>query len=143
MYEKKLKSLVALLIVVGHVGVFAFLVILWQMGGYTVNQVVTLSAIIAPLFAAFTSSSIDFLIDTSTDRRRGSRWAVAPTMVVVLFPICFFIAISGALYSKALSAGGIQKFDDLVRIIGVIEASFAVYLGQITKRLFKMANGAE
>jgi len=138
MYENNLKSIVALLMVVGHVAVFLLLTLLWQMGGFTVNQLITVSAIIAPLFAAFTSSSIDFLIDTSKVRRKGAKWATAPTVVVIFLPICFFLAVGGALYSKALSTGGIQKFDDLVRILGVIEASFAVYVGQITKRLFKL-----
>ena len=133
MYENKLRLTVASILIFGHVLTFAVLILLWQRGGFLFDEMITVFAIMAPLFAAYTSISIEYVFRTAALRRRGKRWNVVSVLVALVFPLSFLLIVNGVLFAKAF--GSLSDFDNVVRAFGLIETGFAAYVGQIVNQL--------
>ena len=133
MYENKLRLTVASILIFGHVITFGTLIYLWHRGGFLFDEMVTVFAIMAPLFAAYTAISIKYVFRTAALRRRGKRWNIVSVSVALLFPLAFLSLVNGLLFSKAF--GALSDFDNVVRAFGLIETGFAAYVGQVVNQL--------
>ena len=113
---------------------FGILIFLWQRGGFLFDEMVTVFAIMAPLFAAYTSISIKYVFRTAASRRKGKKWSLVSVFVALLFPIAFLLIVNGLLFYKAFGAD--TYFENVIRAFGLIETSFAAYVGQVVNQLF-------
>lgn len=140
MYEKTLRQIIAGLLIFGHLITFCLLVLLWQMGGFLFDEMITVFAIMTPLFAAYTGIAIGYIFRTANSRKRGKKWNTLAVAVALIFPVVFLVCTNGILFAKAFNS--MSDFDNVVRSFGVIETGFAGYVGQIVNKLLADKNEA-
>jgi hypothetical protein len=135
MVERRLRTLLGLSLVTSHVLVLVFCISVYFTGAILFEQMTQVIAIVAPIFALGTAAVIQYFIrDKVVTPDTGRHVRAEYSFVAFLFPTLYTISVLGLVatfgYTRALS------FNQLVTLLGVVEASFAVYSGKIIRDLY-------
>lgn len=133
-----IRQQLGLALVTSHVVVFILLLGLTALDRFTFPELINAAALITPMFAAFATVIVRWFFGTRTpdDATDVSSATVYLTwMIAGAYVALTFVAI---LWKSFLNL----SFDDFVKLIGLIETTFAVYVGIVVHRYFGPAVAA-
>jgi hypothetical protein len=137
MGEAQLKVRLGVFLIVAHFFAIVLIVVLHFMGGFLFEEMTTAVALVAPLFAGYTTLIIKYIIDSRRDVVPVQKPVTSVfAFVSFLTPALFVFAIYALIILKALNVG-FDSFDQFKILLGLVEAAFAVYLGQIVYAMFR------
>jgi hypothetical protein len=128
------RMITALIIFFGHIWNMCLLPFFWIRGGYSFDEMITVFAIISPLFAAYLTVVVNYAY-SETAVSSEERTPFLAAMFSISFPTLFMLMMTGAITAKAFRLG-IGDMDQLVKLIGVIETVIGSYVTIVTKRIF-------
>lgn len=120
-------------IILSHFLVLICLVVLTVFSKFTFNEFSNCAAIITPLFLVYTIVIMRWIFDAGAELKIPKVNAVA-IYVASLSAFFYVLLMFVGIFWKAYGALG---FDNLVKFFGIIEASFASYMGLVTNKLFE------
>ncbi len=138
MTESTLRIATAGLFVVSHFLTLVLVGALYLKRGFTFEETTTTIAIIAPLFAGYTTLIVKHII---ANRNRKSDPSTSPiqsglfVFVSLFIPVVFICVIVSMVLVRAYNAG-ISDFEQFKILLGIVEGAFAVYVGLIINALF-------
>lgn len=137
MTEFALKRAVGLLLVFIHFFSLLLAIGLFFAGGFSFDQLTTTCAIIAPIFAGFTTQIIAFFVSNRLVKADRSRH----TTLVFIILTFFFPTTLGFLIWVSLIAQAYGKvfsdFEQFKMALVLFEGLFAVYAGRFITALFE------
>ena len=139
MTEPELKNRVGIFLIIGHFGVVLTVISISLLGGFSQEEMTTTLAIIGPFFAAYTTAIIRHIIHNrhvSTRKRKARQ--LTGTFVAISFalPTLFVSLLALVVVLKGFNIG-INSFEYFKVLLGVLETSFGIYVGQIIFSLFE------
>ncbi|HKR25086.1 MAG TPA: hypothetical protein VJS15_07495 [Allosphingosinicella sp.] len=119
-------------LIASHLVVLAALIVLTMSDRFTIDELFSAGAIITPLFVTYTVPTLRWMLNEEggeagasvTRRALNTAWLIALAYVTIIMT---------AILWKAFGSLGMSN---LVKMIGLVEASFAAYLGLIVQKLF-------
>jgi hypothetical protein len=135
MHQRRLRAIVATIILVGHFLVFAFGLFLGIFGPLTGADAIQTLLMASPVLGVVAGSVLTFSLRTGTRRARGPKMNGLFSFVAIFFPSmligCIFIVFM-AVYKQLDGFGP----DEMRIALGGIELFFGIYLGAISEALF-------
>jgi hypothetical protein len=137
MYKERLKSILGIFLVSTHAGAILWVI---SLGRHFLEfaDVVSLALIIMPMFTLHSTTVVKEFLKTQASTGRGRKVNLRYAFVVFLFPLLF----AGSLASMLVGymGGFVATVDQLKVGIGVTESAFGVYLGLVTRDIFRDVN---
>ena len=136
MTERTLKRRVGLFMVGVHFLSLLLAVTLFFLGGFTFDQLTTATAIIAPMFAGFTTQVISFF---STSRFTSSDRSRPVTLEYAFLTFATPAVLAGLVWVSMLAQANGLAFTDFEQFklaLVLFEGLFAVYAGRLLAPLF-------
>lgn len=131
MTERDLSRILAIILVVGHVGLFAYAFIILSQGGRadvlgTMQMVLMGTPLLAIAVAAF----------TAVNNHKGSTEPAEATQIFLNIFVCVaLIVVMTFFYTQLLFANGMDT--EVVKVaVGVVETAFGGFMAVLRKRLF-------
>jgi hypothetical protein len=143
MSEHNLKTNVGIFLILSHFIVFIVVMIVSAIGGMDFSETTTSVALIAPMYAAYTTAIIRFIIDNK--RKRAVK---SPAVTKAYTFISFFIPalFTGAIIIIVVLRGfriWIRDPDMYKYLIGAMETIFGIYAGLILRDMFEIKEKSE
>jgi hypothetical protein len=136
MTERRLKTVLAFLIVAGHVLVVSIVIGTFVFGGLSFGETITSVALILPLFAGYTSAVVAFVIREKTNTSDSTPQIRMSFIVLSLFlPCVFFLVLIGMVIMQSFHVG-FANFEQFTIALGTVDGIFGVYVGQFIHSLF-------
>ncbi|HEX5152731.1 MAG TPA: hypothetical protein VFW07_14870 [Parafilimonas sp.] len=132
MTRKKIQSIVGILLILGQCFILCY--IFYRLNNlFLLSQALDLTALISPLFCTYLILVTKNFLSKSSLKKESSV-SFNFMFVSLFYPVIFigslFIAIK--LYDRQT----IESFEDLKKIIGLIETTFGIYLGIVIDKIF-------
>lgn len=137
MTERKLKYSVGVFLIVSHFGLIIYSIKLYFMNGFNIEEFTTLVAIIAPMFAGYTTSILAFIIKNSrVSKDVSEKVTVVYSVLSFAIPLVLVAIIGAAIRFKAYNTA-FENFEDFKRFLLIVESLFAAYVGMFVYSLFE------
>lgn len=140
MSERKLKTQVALFIIILNVAVLSLVNICFYKGGFDPDEFTTVLAVVGPMFACYTIAAMRYLVNERYIREGNSpRVTMSYAILSFAVPSAFAVAIAGALLLQArggINGSGFTNFEQFKRILLILETAFSAYIGQLIYTMF-------
>lgn len=136
MSEYRLQFILGLVLVVSHAIAILLCIYLYFDSAILFDNMVEILAIISPVFAIYTSAVVtSFTSNKYKTVSEGVQLNLGFVIISFLFPLLYFLLVISTLivfgYSRLLT------FIQTVSLIGIAEASFAIYSAKIIGSLYK------
>ena len=136
MTERVLKYSVGLFIVFAHFGLLSYLVVLYGLGGFTIDEFTTVLAVVTPVFAGHTATILGFIVgEAKVVEDRTTRMNVAYVCVNFAIPLLLVSILGAGIWAKAHNRV-FTNFEELKRFLLLVESVFAVYVGILVNSLY-------
>jgi hypothetical protein len=137
MTERKLKYSLGLFLIVSHFGLLISCIIFYFLNGFSIEEFTTVVAIIAPVFAGYTTSILAFIIKDAhvlkdETKRVTPVYSIISFVIPLLLVTIFGLSIGLKAFNKAFA-----DFEDFKRFLILIESMFAAYVGMFVYSLFE------
>lgn len=143
MTERKLKFAIGIALIGMHVGVMLLVIAFYVHGGFSFDQLTTVLAVIAPMFAGYTTAITVFIVNNRYQTRDVSKSVTATfALMSLMFPVLFTVLIVGAISLQAFTLI-FANFEEFKQALVVIEAVFAGYVGRFVYAMFAVPKGQE
>jgi hypothetical protein len=137
MSENRLRNMIGLLLILIHFFILALIFMMFLNGGYRYDEFTTSVAIIAPMFAGYTTAIVIHFSRNRFDVQDESKKITFIFAVLSAgFPVMFFISLFTCI---VLFSYG-QVFDDFEQYKGtltLLEGLFAAYVANFVYTLFE------
>ena len=134
---RRLRNVVALLIVGGHLSSFTLLILTTIVGAFSVKWTTTSSGILGPLFAVYVGMVLKSLSDETNSQ--NSYVGGTFSLIALAFISLFSLSIPILIVLKALNR--ISNFDEFKVYLSIIETACAASVGSIVDTLFGNRTG--
>lgn len=137
MTEASVRNHLSYLLIVGHFGVLLLVVVLWSLHGFTFPEMTTSIALIAPMFATYTTAIIQYIVKNRNAPKPSSK-PVSTGFVFISFllPAVFLAVLLLMVTFKAFNIA-FDGFDQFKIALAICESAFGVYIGKVVSALFK------
>ena len=137
MTERTLKYSLGFFLIGSHFGLLICCIVLYFLNGFNIDEFTTVIAIIAPVFAGYTTSIIAFIIKEARQLSdKTPKVTGAYSFLSFLIP-CLLVTIFGvATVLKAFNKV-FDDFEDFKRFLILVESLFAAYVGMFVYSLFE------
>lgn len=137
MTERKVKYSLGVFVIASHFGLLIYSIVLFFLNGFSIEEFTTLVAIIAPVFAGYTTSILAFIIrDAHVLKDRTKPVTAVYTCLSFGIPLIlvtvFTVSVTLKAYNKVFA-----DFEDFKRFLLLVESLFAVYVGMFVYSLFE------
>ena len=136
MYQHQIRTLVALIVIFGHIGVFLFgflmLGILVQNFSSDTLQIILMAS---PVLGATAVAAVKYILGQETATERGSLVDIGFAIVVISIP-SILICMIGILFVITYYRLNGFSIDSLKISLGFLETFFAIFMTAISDRLF-------
>jgi hypothetical protein len=136
MTEHELKIKLGVTLVASHFGILILLMVLFAAGGFKFEDFTTIVAIIAPMFAGYTTAVTTFIVnDRHTTNIRSPRVSSVYVMMSFAFPLVFTLILVSAILAQSFGLV-FKEFEQFKQALVLIEGTFAVYVGRFVYSMF-------
>jgi hypothetical protein len=135
--ERKLKYSLGVFLISSHFSLLLCATVLYFVNGFSIDEFTTIVAIIAPIFAGYTTSVLAFFIkeahvlEDQTSRVTTTYSALSFAIPIVLVSM-FAVAMALKVFNKAFAS-----FEDFKRFVMLVESLFGAYVGMFVYSLFE------
>jgi hypothetical protein len=142
MTDLQLRNWVGLFLVIAQFSLIAMVLILWASTRFLFEEMTTTIALLTPMFAIYTTSVVKHLISHRNQTGRpGHRVSPAFSFISFFFPCAFVAGLAAMIWLK--SRGSVfASMEQFKTALGIVQTSFAVYLGLLINSLFDSKVGA-
>jgi hypothetical protein len=139
MTSRKLKYSLGTFLIVSHFGLLIFAIVLYFLNGFSIEEFTTVIAILAPVFAGYTTSILAFIIKDAQTMNDTSKkvnafyWSFSFAIPLVLVSI-IGLTIGLKAYNRVFN-----NFEEFKRFFLLIESLFSAYVGMFVYSLFDKA----
>ncbi len=137
MSENSLRSLIGLLLIFLHFIIMALVFVIFLNGGFRYDEFTTSMAIIAPMFAGYTTAIVIHFsrnrFNTVDDSREIT---MIFAMLSSLFPMAFFVGLCSCIIMFA-SGHVFDDFEQFKGTLTLLEGLFAAYVANFVYTLFE------
>lgn len=137
MSERKLKYGIGIYLVLSHLVLIGLAIALYFANGFSIDEFTTVLAIVAPMFAGYTTSILAFIIkearvlsdaSPAVNRVYALFSFLMPSILVVVIAISFWLKAHNQVFGD---------FEDFKRFLLLMESLFAGYAGMFIYSLFE------
>lgn len=143
MTENSLRERIGVLLILLHFGVLALIFISFLNGGFRFDELTTSIAIIAPMFAGYTTAIV---IHFSRNRFKARDTSQEVTSIFAVmsaaFPLAFFAALITCVLLFSTSRV-FANFEEFKGTLTLLEAIFAAYVANFVYTLFEKQKPAD
>ena len=137
MTERKVKYSVGLFLMTSHFGLLCYVVALYFVGGFDIEEFTTLIAVITPVFTGYTTSIIAFIVkDAKVLADKTDTVSIVYTLMTFTLPLLLVVIMGLAVGLKAHNKV-FANFEDFKRFLLLTESLFAAYTGMFVYSLFE------
>ncbi|MDG4562470.1 MAG: hypothetical protein P9E88_14370 [Candidatus Competibacter sp.] len=142
MTENTLKITVGLSVVISYFVLIILVIVLYALGGFLFEEMTTTTALIVPMFGAYTSAIIKYILANRAMAEDKSTVVTKAFLFISFF--LPFILIAGLCSIILLKAYNIafSNFDQFKLTLGVLQTAFGVYMGLLLTTLFDIKGKA-
>ena len=136
MTEAQLKRWIGILLAIGKLFLFAWVIFTWQTGGFTKGEAFATLGFLLPIFAAYLSVMLNEYVKHRHDTIKSDQRVVSKTLVwitFILIPLYIWAFYSGI----GWRARGVFKFEEMNTWLTLVESGLGIYVGTIVFELFK------
>jgi hypothetical protein len=136
MTTRKLRYSVGLFLLASHFGLLLVVVALYFLNGFAIDEFTTVIAILAPVFAGYTTSILAYIIgDANTMKDTTARVTRTYAALAFAVPLTMIAIIGVSLILKAYNRV-FDDFEEFKRFFLLVESMFAAYAGMFVYSLF-------
>lgn len=136
MYQRTIRSLVAIIVIFGHVVILCVGIFLGISQSLVATDAMQVFLTSSPILAITAVSALFYIMNNETVGRRGKKISTTFAFVVVVLPIVLISLILVLLYLSYIQIDGFGP-DALKITLGAVETVFGLFLGGISKTLFE------
>lgn len=137
MTERKLKYSLGLFLIASHFCLLIACIVFYFLNGFSIEEFTTVVAIIAPVFAGYTTSIITFIIkDAHVLKDKTKRVTGVYASLSFVIPLLLVLIFGVSIALKAFNLA-FENFEDFKRFLTLIESLFAAYVGMFVYSLFE------
>ena len=139
MTQRKLRYRLGFFLVGSHLFLIGLAIALYFMRGFSIDEFTTVVAIVAPVFAGYTTSIVAFIIKEAnvlkdTSAPVNSAYAAMsfamPSVIVLVLALSIWLKANNRVF---------DNFEDFKRFLLLVESLFAGYAGMFVYSLFEKA----
>ena len=137
MTERKLKYSVGLFLLASHFGLLCYVIALYFVSGFNIEEFTTVVAVVTPVFAGYTTSIIAFIVkDAKVLEDKTDRVGMVYSALAFAVPLLLVAIVALSIWFKAHNQV-FANFEDFKRFLLLIESLFAAYTGMFVYSLFE------
>lgn len=137
MTERRLKYSLGFFLIASHLGLLILSIVCYFLGGFNIDQFTTVVAIIAPVFAGYTTSILAFIIKESQVLKDSTKNVTAAySSLSFLMPLLLVTVMGLSIVLKAYNKV-FEHFEDFKRFLLLVESLFAAFAGMFVYSLFE------
>ncbi len=136
MKEASLKSALAWIFLVGHLGTFVLLIVLRQAGGFTDDELKICAGFILPIFAGFTTMIIKDAIGNRNNFSKAKPVIVTNQFAGIALGFGIFFVLLAPALIIAMAGNYISSFNTFMIYLTITQTSLATYLSLIIDALY-------
>src|SRR5262245_38910244 len=127
MKESNLRLAVGLSVLIAHFSTILLVAVLFFAGGFLFEELTTTVAIILPLFSAYTTAFVKYVIATRI-ATTGAQVIVSGIFATlsIAFPLLMFLSLVIVVFLHAY--GRFESFEQFKITLGLVEVVFGAYL---------------
>jgi len=140
MTEEQIKTRSGLFIIISHlVIIIPLVIILYLFGGFLFEEMTTAIALIAPMFSAYSTAIINYIISNRKKKKTKQAEDITNEFIFITFllPSLFIIYIISIVLLKAFNIG-FSTFEQFKIMLTLGETAFGIYAGYVLKSLFNI-----
>ena len=136
MTDIQLKNSVGIFLIIGHSGIVFYITYSYFSGGFLFNEMTTSISLVAPMFVAYTTVIVKYIIKTKNLTSTKARKTSGPFIFIAfLFPTLFIALLITLVYLKTHNVG-FATFEQFKTMLALSEILLGVYIGQVVFSLF-------
>lgn len=135
MYDGQIRTVVALIILVGHFLVFAAGGMLGFFGPLRGTDLAQVVLIASPVLAVTATAAFRFLLAGQYGVAMGDKVTTVFAILVIAYPTVLILCIFGLFYAAYITLNGFGP-DNLKVALGALETFFGGFIGLISDKLF-------
>jgi hypothetical protein len=135
MYQGQIRTVVALIILLGHFFVFFFGLLLGVLGPLLGSDALQTVLMASPVLAVTATAALKFALSGEGGIEKGIRVSGLFAFVTTFFPIALIVCIFIIFFAVYRQTPGFGP-DEMKISLGGIETFFGVFLGAISDKLF-------
>ena len=136
MTENRLKRRLGVFLVSSHLGTLFVAIFAKLIGGLSADEFTTVLAVIAPMFAGYTSAVVAYFVEHRHITADSSRKITSTfAWLSLVLPAVLAVLIILSIILKSLNLGFVD-FEDMKRFLIAMESLLAAYIGTIVFTLF-------
>jgi hypothetical protein len=136
MTERTLKYAAGFFLVASHLGLLSYVIALFFLNGFNIDEFTTVMAVITPVFAGYTTSIVAFIIKEAKVLKDDTASVnLAYVILTFVMPLFLVVVLALAIGFKAHNRV-FSNFEDFKRFLLLAESLFAAYVGMFVFSLF-------
>lgn len=136
MTDIQLRNWVGLFLVVAQFCLIGLVLVLWAYHRFLFEEMTTTVALLTPMFAIYTTSVVKHLVSHRSETgKSGAQLSPAFSFISFFFPGAFVAGLAAMIWFKS-TGSGFASMEQFKTALGIVQTSFAVYLGLLINSLF-------
>lgn len=136
MTEARVRTGVGVFLLFSQAYLLGMVLFLWQKDRFLYPEMKATLELLTPMFAVYTTVAVKYFVSHRHGTHHSRQVSKTFAFLSIVLPVIFVLALAGVIYLK--SAGKVfanmEQFQDT---LGIVQASFAVYIGLIVSTLFE------
>jgi len=136
MTDVQLRSWVGLFLIIAQFCLVGMVLVLWGYHRFLFEEMTTTVSILTPMFAIYTTSVVKHLISHKRETGEPATPVSSAFSFISLFFPCAFVAGLAAVIWLKSTGSAFADIEQFKTALGIVQTSFAVYLGLLINSLF-------